>query len=83
MDGRSCFLINAPASATWIRTKVLTLFSVAILAAVVAPAAAKAQGNTIAGVVLDRDRHPLILPNRLVPVVDIPPNIKSHVLDIL
>ncbi|MFL5482336.1 MAG: SusC/RagA family TonB-linked outer membrane protein [Gemmatimonadaceae bacterium] len=59
MDGRSYFPISAPPSASRTRTKLLTLISAAILAALAAPVAANAQGNTVSGVVLDRNQIPL------------------------
>ncbi len=59
MDGRSCFPINAPPGAPRIKTKLLTLFALAIMSAVAAPTAANAQGNTVSGVVLDRNQIPL------------------------
>ena len=59
MDGRSCFPINAPPSASRTKTKLLTVFCLVLLATVVLPAAAQAQANTIAGVVLDRNQIPL------------------------
>ncbi len=59
MDGRSCFPINAPPGAPRIKTKLLTLVALAIMSAVVAPTAANAQGNTVSGVVLDRNQIPL------------------------
>ena len=59
MDGRSCFQINAPKRAPRTKTKFLSLLLATLLASFAAPVGANAQGNTISGVVLDRNQLPL------------------------
>ena len=59
MDTRLYSLINAPPGAPRTKTKFLSFLLLTLIALLVAPIAADAQGNTISGVVLDRNQIPL------------------------